>query len=452
MTSTSFNWNLSHIAQVVAGELVGNDFPVNGVSTDSRSVAKGKLFIALKGPSYDGHDYVHHAEQRYATAALVEKIVATSLPQIIVPNTLVALGKLAQAWRNQFSIPVIGITGSNGKTTVKEITTAILSCENRVLATQGNLNNNIGMPLTLMQIDENHDAAVIEMGANNPKEIEYLSKLSRPNVAIITNAGPAHLEGFGDLDGVATSKGEIVEQLDEKGTAILNADDPYYELWKKMCGNKKILSFGLSSTADISAKQKSDYVSITTPVGVVDVKFKMLGKHNLVNALAATAACCAVEVSLDSIKQGLENIQGVTGRLQLKMGKNGSRIIDDTYNANPASLDAALMVLNEFTGQHLLALGDMGELGSDAEQLHMQAGEQARKSGVSKLYAIGHHARLAATSFGSNSKVFDDKPSMISELKNCMTNDVTLLVKGSRLMQMEVIVDALVQSAQNGDK
>lgn len=449
MTVNSFNWTLSQIAKHVNGELVGTDLPVHGVSTDSRSVAKGKLFIALQGPTYDGHDYVHHAEQRYAAAALVEKTVATSLPQIIVKDTRIALGKLAGAWRNQFSIPVIGITGSNGKTTVKEITTSILSCEHHVLATPGNLNNDIGMPLTLLQIDKNHDAAVIEMGANHPKEIEYLTKISCPTIAIITNAGPAHLEGFGDLDGVAKSKGEIFEQLVEDGTAILNADDKYYHYWKKLCGSKKILSFGLSPDADISARHESDHVLISTPAGNIAVNFKMLGAHNLMNALAATAACCAINVNLEAIKRGLEETQGVTGRLQLKTGINGSRIIDDTYNANPASLGVALKVLNEFSGQHLLALGDMGELGTTTEQLHIEAGEQARLLGVNKLYTIGQYARLAAKSFGTNSKVFNDKPSMISALECCMSDDVTLLVKGSRLMQMEVIVDAL---AENGEK
>ncbi len=452
MTSISFNWNLDHIARVIDGELVGDDLRVTGVSTDSRSVAKGKLFIALKGPSFDGHDFVHHAEQRHAAAILVEKEIATSLPQIIVKDTYIALGLLAQAWRNQFSIPLIGITGSNGKTTVKEITTSILSCENRVLATQGNLNNEIGMPLTLLQLDKHHDAAVIEMGANHPKEIEYLTKLSSPTVAILTNAGPAHLEGFGDIDGVAKSKGEIFEQLGEDGTAILNADDNYFEYWQSLCGTKKSITFGMNSEANVSAVQKSEHILISTPVGNIDVKFKMLGEHNVMNALAAVAACIAIGTSLESIKQGLEAIQGVTGRLQLKAGCNGSRIIDDTYNANPASLGVALSVLNNYPGEHLLALGDMGELGKETEKLHIQAGKQARNSGVTKLYTIGQYARLAAKSFGPNSKVFDDKPSMVSDLKNCLAGDVTLLVKGSRLMKMEVIVDALVQSAQNGDK
>ncbi len=452
MTSSSFNWTLNHIAQVVEGELVGGDQSVSGVSTDSRSITKDNLFIALKGPSFDGHDYVYPAEQKSAAAVLVNKSMTTNLPQIIVKDTLSALGKLAGAWRNQFSIPVIGITGSNGKTTVKEITTSILSCTRHVLATEGNFNNDIGMPLTLLKIDKDHEAAVIEMGANHAGEIEYLTKISCPSIVVVTNAGPAHLEGFGDLDGVAKSKGEIYEQLAESGTAILNADDHYYKFWQGLCDGKKTLSFGLSSDADISARHGTNHVSIITPGGDINVNFKMLGKHNLMNALAATAVCCAVGVSLDAIKQGLEKMQGVMGRLQLKAGQNGSRIIDDTYNANPASLDAALAVLNEFSGQHLLALGDMGELGAETEQLHIQAGERARMSGVHKLYTLGQHARCAANSFGSNSKVFDDKPSMISELKNCMADDVTLLVKGSRLMKMEVIVDALVQSVQSGDK
>jgi len=444
-----FNWSTQRIAQAVTGDIIGDDVSVCGVSTDTRRIAKNELFIALTGPNFDGHDYLKSAEHANAAAVLVAKKMDTSLPQILVNDTRLALGQLARAWRKQYTLPVVGITGSNGKTTVKEIVSSILSCQQKVLATQGNLNNDIGMPLTLLQLGEEHTAAVIEMGANHAGEIEYLADISSPTVAIITNAGAAHLEGFGDLDGVAKAKGEIYSALDANGTAIINADDKYYKYWRSLCANKTVLSFGFSASADISAKQKADDCLITTPLGNISVKFNLLGEHNLMNALAATAACCAAGASLESIKTGLEKIKSVSGRLQLKTGHNGSRIIDDSYNANPASLEVALNVLTDYPGEHLLALGDMGELGSETEQLHLAAGEQARARGVNKLYAIGPYARLAAKSFGQDSKVFDDKHSLILELKDCLTADSTLLVKGSRLMQMEVVVNAIVQNGDN---
>jgi len=311
------------------------------------------------------------------------------------------------------------------------------------------LNNDIGVPLTLLRLSPEHTAAVIEMGANHPKEIEYLTQLAQPTVALITNAGPAHLEGFGDLDGVAKAKGEIYSSLTDEGTAIINQDDKYHDYWASLCVGKKIYSFGLSNAADFSAEKHNQHIVLTTPNGSVTVDFKLPGEHNLLNALVATAACSAVGVALDDVKKGLETIQGVTGRLQLKRGKSGSRIIDDTYNANPASLKVALQVLREFPGTHLLALGDMGELGTATEQLHLEAGEQARDSGVNKLYAIGKFAQCSAKSFGEQGYTFDDQPSMISAIGSHLANDVTLLVKGSRVMQMENIVNALVANGEN---
>ena len=449
MSDKAFNWDLKTIAKSVAGELVGENITVSGASTDTRTLAAGEIFIALTGPSFDGHDYVSVAEQRNAAAVLVSKRTDTSLPQVMVDDTRLALGRLAKAWRKQFAIPVVGITGSNGKTTVKEMVTSILACEKNVLATKGNLNNDIGMPLTLLQLSPKHTAAVIEMGANHPKEIEYLAGISCPTVAVITNAGPAHLEGFGDLDGVARSKGEIYASLDNNGVAIVNADDKYYTYWQSVCSGKKQFSFGFAAKADFRIETKAQPVVLQTPTGPIALNFKLPGKHNLMNALAAAAACQAVGVSNESIKAGLEKMQPVSGRLQLKTGCNGSRVIDDTYNANPASLNAALQVLMEYPGIHLLALGDMGELGSDAEKLHRDAGEQARQSGVNRLYAIGQYARLAAQSFGTNGMVFNDRNSLISELKNELTEDSTLLVKGSRLMRMDEIVNAVIQTGEN---
>lgn len=448
MSETSFNWNLLTIADAVQGKLVGDDITVAGVTTDTRSANSGELFLALQGPNFDGHDYVEQAEKRGVAAVLVAHEVSTSLPQVIVSDTRIALGKLAQAWRLQFSIPVIAITGSNGKTTVKEITTSILSQQHNVMATKGNLNNDIGVPLTLLRLGNEHSAAVIEMGANHPNEIEYLTHLAKPTVAVITNAGSAHLEGFGDLDGVAKAKGEIYSSLDEKGAAIINKDDKYSDYWQSLCNPDNISTFGLDPGADYSAVKKDNQIVISMPNGSVSANFVLPGEHNLSNALAATAACSAAGVDIDDVKNGLEAMQAVAGRLQPRSGKAGSRIIDDTYNANPGSLKVALQVLKEYPGEHLLALGDMGELGEASEKLHLDAGQQARESGVNKLYAIGKFGKFSAQSFGKNGYVFEDQPSMISEIENHLADDVTLLVKGSRVMQMENIVNAL---AINGE-
>ena len=448
MSEMSFNWNLLTIADAVQGKLVGDDITVTGVTTDTRSALNGELFLALQGPNFDGHDYAEQAEKKGVAGVLVTHEITTSLPQIIVEDTRIALGKLAHAWRMQFSIPVIAITGSNGKTTVKEITTSILSQQHNVLATKGNLNNDIGVPLTLLRLSKEHSAAVIEMGANHPNEIEYLTHLAKPTVAVITNAGSAHLEGFGDLDGVARAKGEIYLSLDEKGIAVINGDDKYFDYWQSLCNADNISTFGLNPKANYSVVKKDSQIVISTPKGSVSATYVLPGEHNLSNALAATAACCAADASLVDVKNGLEAMRAVSGRLQARKGKAGSRIIDDTYNANPGSLKVALDVLKEYPGEHLLALGDMGELGDASEKLHLDAGEQARESGVNKLYAIGKFGKLSAQSFGENGYVFEDQPSMISEIGNNLSKEVTLLVKGSRLMQMENIVNAL---AVNGE-
>ena len=384
---------------------------------------------------------------------VVSEEAKTGLPRIRVQDTRLALGKLASAWRAQFHIPLIAVTGSNGKTTVKEMLASILGTSKATLATQGNLNNDIGMPLTLLRLTDRHQAAVIEMGANHPGEIGYLSHLAKPDVAVITNAGPAHLEGFGSLEGVARAKGEIYAGLNADGTAIINADDRFADYWHSICQLLKVMTFGLSAKADVSAQYQTSLthtdLDMSTPAGLIQVKLPLLGVHNVMNALAATAACLAAGIDASAIKQGLEKLQNVAGRLQLKRGKAGSRIIDDTYNANPASLRAALQVLRDLPGRHFLAIGDMGELGSDAEQLHRDAGKQARDTGVSRVYAIGKYASYIAQSFGKNGQEFFDHLSMASAINDSLSSDVTLLVKGSRLMQMEKVVNALLANGEN---
>ncbi len=442
--------NLSQAAKLLGADCSGADVDFCGVSTDTRRIGPGQLFVALKGPNFDGHDFVNQAIKNGAVACLLEKPVE-GVNAIIVPDTRLALGELAAQWRRQLPVTVVGITGSNGKTTVKEMLAAILSREGEVLATRGNLNNDIGMPLTLLELDERHAYAVIEMGANHHGEIAYLTNIARPDVALITNAGMAHLEGFGSVEGVAQAKGEIYAGLGNNGIAIVNHEDHYADYWKQLNAGRQVIRFGLGGEPEVKAairiQQAGQKLTITTPQGEATVNLKLLGKHNALNALAATAAAVAIDVPLRAVKHGLESLSPVRGRLQLKAGIKGSRLIDDTYNANPTSLYAALDVLNEFPGRHFLALGDMGELGGKADSLHEDAGLHARQSGVGRLYTLGALARHAATTFGESSYSFDSHAEMIEQIQNDLAQDVTLLVKGSRRMQMERIVDAC--SAEN---
>lgn len=448
MPGTGFNRTVEKIADAVQGQLQGNSVTVSGVSIDTRTLRHGDLFVAISGPNFDGHDFIDAAKQQGAAAVLVTRKVMTDLPQLIVADTRIALGQLAKHWRQQFTIPVLAITGSNGKTTVKEMLTSILSQQGSVLATQGNLNNDFGVPLTLLRIDKNHKFAVIEMGANHHHEIEYLVSLALPDVALITNAGPAHLEGFGDLDGVAEAKSEIYAGLSNTGTAIINADDQYAAYWQQKCAGKNTLTFGMQHQADVAGSSRNDgtntYLSIVTTAASMDVKFALPGQHNMLNALAAAAAAQAIDVPLADICAGLQSIQPVKGRLQLKQGLSGSRIIDDTYNANPASFNAALDVLATYPGIHYVALGDMGELGENAINLHKQAGEYACESGVTKLFTIGELAQHAAKSFGNGAYSYTEQPDMVSDISAQLSSEVTLLVKGSRRMQMDCVVNQLV--------
>ncbi|MFO8024140.1 UDP-N-acetylmuramoyl-tripeptide--D-alanyl-D-alanine ligase [Thiohalophilus sp.] len=445
--------SLSQAAEFLGADYPGADVDFRGVSTDTRQIKPGQLFIALKGPNFDGHNFVSEAMEKGAVACLIEKPVK-GINGIIVPDTRLALGQLAAQWRRQLSVEVIGITGSNGKTTVKEMLAAILSCQGTVLATYGNLNNDIGMPLTLLELDERHAFAVIEMGANHHGEIGYLTSIAQPDVAVITNAGMAHLEGFGSVEGVAQAKGEIYSGLGNNGVAIVNYEDKYADYWKQLNADRQVIGFGFGDEPEVNAaiqiQQTGQELTITTGQGQVAVSLKLLGKHNALNALAATAAAVAINIPLHAIKQGLESLSPVNGRLQLKEGIKESRLIDDTYNANPTSLYAALDVLSEFPGKRYLALGDMGELGGEADVMHEDAGLYARQSGVARLYTLGALARHTATAFGESSYCFDSHAEMIEQIQNDLEQDVTLLVKGSRQMHMERVVDACAAENDRG--
>lgn len=447
-----FQMRLHEAAEALGARWAGEDVMLEGVSTDTRSLQAGQLFVALHGPNFDGHNYLVEAKAKGAAACMVEKPVA-NCPALIVGDTRIALGKLAKAWRRNFAMPLVAVTGSNGKTTVKEMLASIFAQQGNVLATRGNLNNDIGVPLTLLSLDSSHSSAVIEMGANHAGEIAYLTALTKPNVAVITNAASAHLEGFGTLEGVASAKGEIFQGLKDDGTAIINADDEFASLWRELAKDKKVLSFGLQNPADITARwqagDRGSQIHVTTPQGKVKLHLALLGEHNVMNALAAIAAAQAAGFSLKTIKAGLEAMQSVAGRLQLKVGIHGSRIIDDTYNANPASLAAAIEVLAGFKGKHILVLGDMGELGDEAKALHAEAGRFARAHGVDALYTVGPMAAAAADAFGEGAQQCDSHEAASKALQQELAEDVTVLVKGSRLSQMERVVQILESGGAN---
>lgn len=450
------NMQLSEAASMIKAKHIGDDVFFSSVSTDTRSLKKNDLFVALSGERYDGHDYVEQAKDLGAVAAMVSQEIQEILPALLVPDTRKGLGQLASAWRDRLKLSLVAVTGSNGKTTVKEMLASILGQQGEVLATKGNLNNEIGMPLTLLEMQDQHKYAVIEMGASHKDEIDYLTRLARPNVALITNAGPAHLEGFGDIEGVAHAKGEIFSGLDSSGTAIINADDDYADYWKALARKYRVVTFGINNEADIKAdwKQKEGFtdVCIQTPAGQIDLTLKLPGRHNVMNALAATAAAYALGIENEKIRKGLEGVQPVKGRLQFREGAGGMHVLDDTYNANPSSLQAALNVLSSLPGKKWLVLGDMAELGMDSEILHRQAGLQARESGVERLYLTGRNSEHAVQSFGSGARFIEDKTRLVdavsTDWKNEGDKQGTVLVKGSRSMRMEEVVDLLV--TENG--
>lgn len=425
----------------------------SGISTDTRKVMTGQLFVALDGPHFDAHEFVAEAQQKGAVAAVVARYLEISIPQIIVSDTLHAYAQLAANWREQFSIPLIAVTGSNGKTTIKEMLAAILSRKGAVLATQANFNNEVGVPRTLLDLRDKHVAAVIEEGASHPGDIAYLTAFVRPTVALVSNASGAHLEGFGSLDAVAKTKGEIFAGLPDDGVAVINADDAFAGLWLNQAGERKLMRFSLDARSDAEVHgelQADGKVKMFTPAGELHITLPLEGRHNAMNALAATAAALAVNASIDDIKQGLESMQAVPGRLQRKAGIRGATIIDDTYNANPASLNAALDVLAQSRGDHYLALGDMGELGEQAVAYHQQAGQQARETGVSHLYAVGDCSQHAAQTFGEHAQHFAAQDELISSLQKDLHKNVTLLVKGSRSAHMENVVAALLANKSAG--
>lgn len=442
---------LSQTATALQTQFSGQDAQFTGISTDTRQLTPGMLYVALRGQHFDGHEFISIAQQQGAVAAIVERPVALpNFPTLPVVSARRALGILAKLWRQQFQIPVIAITGSNGKTTTKEMIHAIFAQQGQGFATQGNLNNELGVPLTLFRLGQEHRYAVVEMGANHAGEIQYLTQLAQPTVAVITQCAPSHLEGFKSLDGVAQAKGEIFLGLSESGVAVINADDDYHHLWQKLAAPHRILRFGFNNAAEVTATHlrltaTGSEFTLQTTQGEIEIQLPLPGKHNIMNALAASAAALASELSLTTIRAGLQTIQSVKGRLQPKIAYNQNLLLDDTYNANPASLHAALTVLMQYPAPRWLILGDMNELGTESLQLHQQAGSLARKLGVERLWAIGEQSRAAVASFGNHATHFDDPNTLIAALQAELSHQqgITLLIKGSRGMQMERVVQAL---------
>ncbi len=435
---------LSEIAQITKGQLIGDDRVVLGLSTDTRDLQQGNLFVALVGERFDPHELIVAGEAKHAGAVMVERELDIAGPQIIVRNTYVALHNLAKVWREKFSMPVVGVTGSNGKTSVKELIRQILSTQGEVLATKGNLNNHIGVPLTLLGLNERHRFAVIEMGANHAGEIAGLAQIANPDIGVVHNIGPAHLEGFGSLEGVARAKAELYRFMNPQGIAVVNADEPYRPLWKKDIGERAQISFGIRQNADVTAETVDlNLVRISTPKGEIQAKVQVPGEHAIYNALAATAVCTGLGIGLENIRAGIESTQPVPGRLMKLEGIRGACVLDDTYNANPASLSVALDVQAREPGIRWLVLGDMGELGVESIALHKKAGIMARKSGVVRLLGVGELVIHAVEAFGNGAEHFSGHSAVIESLQHDLHEQVCVLVKGSRAMHLEKVVEGI---------
>jgi UDP-N-acetylmuramoyl-tripeptide--D-alanyl-D-alanine ligase len=458
--------DLKDVALAVEGALLGNPVAFSGVTTDSRRVTAGDLFVALSGERFDGNAFVGEAAGRGAVAALTSRHVEAGmpLPQVVVADTRAALGRLAAHWRNRFALPVVALTGSNGKTTVKEMLASILvsHCGDRgpVLATEGNLNNDIGVPLTLLRLREEHRYAVVEMGMNHAGEIDYLTRMARPFVAIVNNAHRAHVGILGSVDAIAKAKGEIYAGLGNGGIAVVNEDDAFSSLWKDLNsgttpsplgegrgeGKRRVVTFGLSDSADVRASYEGRQVRIVTPVDAFAVMLQVAGEHNVRNALAACAAAHALEIPPHAMQAGLAAFAGVPGRLQRRALPSGGVVIDDTYNANPESMKAAIRVLASETGRRIFVMADMGELGPSAADLHAEVGAFARSQKVDALFALGADSAAAVKAFGEGGRHFADVESLLEAAHAEARGGATLLVKGSRFMRMERVTDALAQS------
>ena len=450
---------LQQAAQAMNGLLIGADTTFDSVSTDSRKIGTGELFVALRGEKFDGHDFVAMVRDAGCVAAVIDQVALETvgglgLPLIVVADTRLALGALAAAWRLRFAIPVIAVTGSNGKTTTKEMIAGILRAAwgDTVLATQGNFNNDIGLPLTLLRLNAGHRAAVIEMGMNHPGEIGYLARLTQPTVAIVTNAQRAHLAGMGTLEMIATEKGSVFQGLPATGVAVINGDDLWAELWRSQAEGRRVMEYSFAHDAEVTGDCRThgleNRLSIRAQGQALELALAVPGAHNARNALGAATAALAAGVSLAAVSEGLQSFGGVKGRLQRRLGANGATVLDDSYNANPDSVRAGIDVLAATVGRKILVLGDMGEIGDMTGQFHDEIGGYAKSQGLDRLLAVGESSALSAYNFGLGGEHFKTPEELVARLLAEMTPETTVLVKGSRFMRMERIVDAVVADGE----
>jgi UDP-N-acetylmuramoyl-tripeptide--D-alanyl-D-alanine ligase len=441
--------DLEEVARATNGVASGGPVVISGVSTDSRRVAPGELFVALKGERFDGHDYVPQAIGRGAAAALVSRRVGAegAIPQVLAKDTLAALGRLGAAWRARFSLPVVAITGSNGKTTVKGMLAAILAAHcggaDDVLATEGNLNNDIGLPLMLLKLRDHHRFAVFELGMNHLGEIDALTRMASPSVALVTNAQRAHIGMLGNVAAIARAKGEIYAGLRAGGIALVNEDDPFAAYWKGLAAARSVITFGTAESADVRGIIDEGTVRFVTPLDAFALTLQVPGEHNARNAIAAGAAAFALDVAPRAVQAGLAGFAGTKGRLERRAGPEGAALIDDTYNANPDSMKAAIRVLAHQPGRRVLVIGDMGELGEGAAPLHAEVGAFAKGAGIEALLALGPESLHAVEAFGEGATHFAAVGPLVAAARALAGPATTILVKGSRFMQMERVVDSL---------
>lgn len=450
---------LARAAAELGGTMRGADVRFDDVCTDSRTLKKGDLFIALRGEKYDGHDFVAQAAAAGAVAALVDQRhvpAATDLPLAMVADTTVALGALAAHWRRRFSIPLLAVVGSNGKTTVKEMIAACLRAhfgDAAVLATRGNLNNHIGLPLTLLALRGAHRVAVIEIGMNHPGETAQLAALAAPTIAVINNAQREHQEFMRSVADVAAEHASLITALAEDGVAVINADDVHAGMWRTAAGARRVRDFGLQQAAAVRAQCRMQVVSVhlevTTPEEHAAFELPLAGEHNARNALAAIAAATAAGASLAACARALARFVAVKGRLQIKTGRKGAMLIDDTYNANPDSVRAAIDVLARAPGRKFLVLGDMGEVGTQGAAFHEEVGVYARAAGIDGLYALGALAAVTVRAFGAGARHYPHIEELLADVESALGPRTTLLVKGSRFMQMERVVRGIEVAAGN---
>jgi UDP-N-acetylmuramoyl-tripeptide--D-alanyl-D-alanine ligase len=433
------------------GTLSGLDQNFRGVSTDTRTLRAGELFFALQGPNFDGNRFIEIAAEHNAAGAVVSRGCQVDLSNIEVDDTRIALGILAAEWRMQMPATVVGVTGSNGKTTLRELIASCLSQSSETLATRDNLNNDIGVPLSLLRLDRKHCYAVIELGANHPGEIASLAEIAKPDVVVISNAAPAHLEGFGSLEGVSRGKAEILLQQKRPQFAVLNADDQFFSYWSSLVQDVDLISFGVENEATVTASGIEAYTggsrfTLRLPGQDLAITLPLPGAHNVLNACAAAAVAYGLQTDARDIKEGLESAAPVAGRLQPITGVAGASLYDDSYNANPASVIAAAEFLAEKEGESFLVLGDMGELGNDEVMLHSDVGHAAKQVGINHLLATGELSRHTVAAFGDGGEWYENVAALLAALAGVLTGQSNVLVKGSRSMRMERAVDGLRES------